>query len=123
MTISKHQRGFTLIEVLVALAIVGVALAACVRALGVGTHGVRNMQERSLAQQAAQNFLAEMRLQAMLPALGRRTHACPQGTLALRCEQVVLATPNPAFRRVTVRVSLSKGPVLAQLDGLMSGVQ
>lgn len=120
MTAGNRQRGFTLIEVLIALAIVGVALAACVRALGVGVNGVRNMQERSLAQQAAQNFLAEMRLQAVLPALGRRAQPCPQGTLAFTCEQVVQATPNNSFRRVTVRVKLDKGPVLAQLDGLMS---
>ncbi|PLC51841.1 type II secretion system protein GspI [Pollutimonas subterranea] len=120
MTDHSRQRGFTLIEVLIALAIAGVALAACVRALSVGVNGVRNMQERSLAQQAAQNFLAEMRLQAVLPVLGRRTQPCPQGTLALDCEQVVQATPNPSFRRVTVRVSLGKGAVLAQLDGLMS---
>lgn len=120
MTVESRQRGFTLIEVLIALAIAGVALAACVRALGVGVNGVRNMQERSLAQQAAQNFLAEMRLQAVLPALGRRTQPCPQGTLALNCEQVVQATPNNSLRRVTVRVSLGKGSVLAQLDGLMS---
>jgi general secretion pathway protein I len=120
MTGRHHQQGFTLIEVLVALAIAGVALAACVRALGVGVNGVRNLQERSLAQQAAHNFLAEMRLQGALPALGRRTQPCPQGTLPLHCEHVVQATPNFNFRRVTVRVSLGKGPVLAQMDGLMS---
>src|SRR3546814_10471858 len=84
MTVDGRQRGFTLIEVLIALAIAGVALAACVRALGVGVNGVRNMQERSLAQQAAQNFLAEMRLQAVLPDLGRRNQPCPQGTLTFK---------------------------------------
>ena len=120
MTKQCRQRGFTLVEVLIALAIAGVALAACVRALGVGVNGVQKMQERSLAQQSAQNFLSEMRLQAIFPALGRRTESCPQSTMPLRCEQVVQATPNAAFRRVTVRVSLDEGPVLAQLDGLMS---
>ncbi|NGM88467.1 type II secretion system minor pseudopilin GspI [Parapusillimonas sp. SGNA-6] len=120
MTARRRQQGFTLVEVLVALAIAGVALAACVRALGVGVNGVRQLQERSLAQQAAHNYLAEMRLQGALPALGRRTQPCPQGTLPLHCEQVVQATPNFNFRRVTVRVSLPKGPVLAQMDGLMS---
>lgn len=114
-----RQSGFTLIEVLIALAIVGVALAACVRALGVGVNGVRNMQERSLAQQAAQNFLAEMRLQAVFPALGRRAQPCPQGTLALACEQEVQETPNNNFRRVTVRVTLGNGPILARFDALM----
>lgn len=120
MTAVSVERGFTLIEVLVALAIVGVALAACIRALGVGVNGVRAMQESSLAQQAAQNFLAEMRLQAVFPALGRRSLPCPQGPLALHCEQQVQATPNSRFRRVTVRVSLGDGPVLAELDGLAS---
>lgn len=120
MTAGSRQRGFTLIEVLIALAIAGIALAACVRALGIGVNGVRNMQERSLAQQAAQNFMAEMRLQAVMPDLGRRTRPCPQGPMAFKCEQLVQATPNNSFRRVTVRVNLGKGPVLAQLDGLMS---
>lgn len=119
MTVGARQSGFTLIEVLIALAIVGVALAASVRALSVGVNGVRNMQERSLAQQAAQNSLAEMRLQGIFPVLGRRAQPCAQGTLALTCEQVVQATPNNNFRRVTVRVTLGNGPVLAQLDGLM----
>lgn len=118
--VRRCQRGFTLIEVLVALAIVGVALAASVRALGVGVTGVRHMQERSLAQQAAQNFLAELRLQAIFPPLGRRTQPCPQGTLAFRCEHDVQATPNARFRRVSVQVRLDKGPVIARLDGLVS---
>lgn len=120
MTSARSQQGFTLIEVLVALAIAGVALAACVRALGVGVNGVQAMQERSLAQQAAQNFMAEMYLQGVFPPLGRRTQPCPQGAMALNCEQVVQATPNGDFRRVTLRVSLDEGPVLARLDGLMT---
>ena len=123
MTSHGRQDGFTLIEVLVALAIAGVALAACVRALGVGATGVRAMQERSLAQQAAQNFMAESRLQAVFPAVGRRTQPCPQGPLRFQCEQVVQATPNPDFRRMTVRVRLGKGPVLTELDGITSRIQ
>ena len=123
MTKQSAQQGFTLIEVLVALASAGVALAACVRALGVGANGVRGMQERSLAQQAAQNFLAELRLQRVFPPVGRRTQACPQGTLSFRCEQIVQGTPNPDFRRITVRVGLTNGPTLTELDGLVTRVQ
>lgn len=120
MSNGRFARGFTLIEVLVALAIVGVALAASVRAVGVSTQSVHLVRERSLAQRAASNFLAEIRLRGLFPETGTRTQACPQGALALRCEQVVQATPNLLFRRVTVRVYLDNSPVLAELDGLVS---
>lgn len=123
MMTRNRQRGFTLIEVLIALAIVGVALAACVRALGAGVNGVRTLHERSLALQAAENFLAEMRLQAVFPALGQRAQPCPQGTLALTCQQTVQATPNNNFRRVTVRVTHGDSPTLARLDGLVPRVR
>ncbi|MBV6274014.1 type II secretion system minor pseudopilin GspI [Alcaligenaceae bacterium CGII-47] len=120
MTALSRQHGFTLIEVLVALAIVGVALAASIRALGVGVIGVQQLEVRTLALHAAENLLAEMRLQSVFPALGSTQHPCPQGTLALRCTQSVQATQNVRFRRVTVRVRLDDGPVLAELDALAS---
>src|SRR3546814_14656208 len=50
----------------------------------------------------------------------RRNQPCPQGTLTFKCEQVVQDTPNNSFRRVTVSVSLGKGPVLAQQIGRAS---
>lgn len=114
------QAGFTLIEVLVALAIVSVALAASMRALGISSNGAKTMQESSLALQVAGNHLAELRLLRTLPKLGRQTTACPQGRFAFVCEQQVQSTVNGNFRLVTVKVSLDNGHVLAELNGLMS---
>ncbi|MCB5364387.1 type II secretion system minor pseudopilin GspI [Pusillimonas sp. CC-YST705] len=114
------QRGFSLIEVLIALAIVGVALAACVRALGVSANGVQGMQARSLALQAAHNQLAEMRLQQLFPDLGQRSEPCSQGPMEFVCEQQVQRTAHNAFRQLTLRVRQADGPVLAELGGLLS---
>ncbi|WP_269497639.1 type II secretion system minor pseudopilin GspI [Castellaniella sp. S9] len=123
MSARRRAGGFTLVEVLVALAIVAVALAASIRALGIGTNGVRNLQERSLALQAAGNLLAEMRLQGAFPSVGRHSQPCPQGGMPLLCEQWVQATPNLRFRRVSVSVRMANGPVLARIDGLASSLQ
>lgn len=117
---NSSQRGFTLIEVLVALAIVGVALAASIRALGLGVSGTEALRDRSLAMLSANNVLADIYLQQAFPPQGRSSRGCPQGGLALQCEQIVQATPNVRFHRVTVRVRLGDGPVLAEVDGLAS---
>ncbi len=122
MTTSCTQTGFTLLEVLIALAIVSVALAASVRALGVGANGAQAMQQRSLALQAAENRLTELRLMRSLPAPGRRTEPCPQGPLPLVCEQLFQTTVNRNFRLATVRARLRGGPVLAELNGLLSAL-
>jgi len=122
MSAPRTQTGFTLLEVLVALAIVSVALAACMRALGVSAGGAQAMQQRSLALQAVENRLAELRLQRAFPVPGRGAEPCPQGPLALVCEQEFQNTMNGNFRQVTVRARLAQGPVLAELSGLLSSL-
>ncbi|MGB6105970.1 MAG: type II secretion system minor pseudopilin GspI [Pusillimonas sp.] len=122
MSTPRAQAGFTLIEVLVALAIVSVALAACMRALGVSAGGAQSMQQRSLALQAAENQLAELRLLRAFPQPGRKSDPCPQGPLAFECEQQFQTTVNGNFRLVTVRARLEQGPVLAELNGLLSSL-
>lgn len=114
------QAGFTLLEVLVALAIVSIALAACMRALGVSAGGAQAMQQRSLALLAVENRLAELRLLRVFPVPGRSTEPCQEGPLALVCDQEVQSTANGNFRLVTVRAHLAQGPVLAELNGLLS---
>lgn len=114
--------GFTLIEVLVALAIVSVALAASMRALGISSSGAQAMQQRSLALQVADNRLAELRLLRAFPNIGHSTDPCPQGPFAFVCQQQTQTTVNGNFRLVTVNVRVDKGPVLAKLSGLMSSL-
>lgn len=102
----RRASGFTMIEVLVALAIIAIALAASIRAVGSVANSTRDLHERLLAGWSADNALAELRLTHAWPELGETEFDCPQGNLALKCTREVLATPNPIFRRVEVSVRL-----------------
>ena len=97
-------QGFTLLEVLVALVIIGTALAASLRAIGSLTQNSSDLRAAMMATWSAENRLTQIRLTHEWPPLGKREFACPQGELQLRCNEQIVATPNPAFRRVEVSV-------------------
>ncbi|MEB0048385.1 MULTISPECIES: type II secretion system minor pseudopilin GspI [unclassified Pseudomonas] len=116
-----RQAGFTLIEVLVALAIIAVAMSAAVRVAGLMTQSNGLLRDRSIALLAAQSRLAELRLEPRL-TLGQRTIECDQGRLLLRCEQAVAYAQNGRLLRVGVQVfdRSHEAPPLARLDTLLS---
>jgi general secretion pathway protein I len=102
--ILKAPRGFTLIEVLVALTIASVALLAALRATSTLTQGLQDMRQRTYALWSAENRLATIRVVSEWPEVGRRQFDCSQGGILLVCDEEVFATPNPFFRRVEVSV-------------------
>ncbi|APX74037.1 type II secretion system minor pseudopilin GspI [Achromobacter insolitus] len=122
-----RQRGFTLIEVLVALAIIAVAMGAALRATGVMAENNRALQDKTLALLAAQNALTQLRLEQVLPRAGTRSAACPQGGRALQCEMEFTNSMNRSFRQVSIKVrdagASQTGAVLLQLDGLLSSLR
>ena len=98
------QRGFTLVEILVALAIVAVALSAGLQATGALTRLAERQSQQWLAQLCAENELARLRLQAQLPPVGESTQRCEQLGQVLTVRLTVNSTPNPSFRRVEAAV-------------------
>jgi general secretion pathway protein I len=100
----RRAKGFTLLEVLVALVVVGTALGASLRAIGSLTQNSSDLRASMMATWSAENRLTQIRLAKEWPALGRRSFDCMQGELRLICREEVFATPNPSFRRVEVSV-------------------
>lgn len=96
--------GFTLLEVLVALTIIAVALAAALRGAMALTGNARDVSLRQYALMAAENRLLELRLQRGDVTTGESALDCPEGGIVFVCRQSVGPTPNPFFRRVEVHV-------------------
>jgi general secretion pathway protein I len=104
MTLPR-QAGFTLIEVLVALAITAIALIAGLKATAALTDNADRQRALLLAQLCAENKLLELRLLRRLPEVGDFDSDCVQAGRTLRVTQTVRPTPNSNFRRVDAAVS------------------
>jgi len=115
------RRGFTLVEVLVALAIVSIALLAALRAAGQGTNSVGELRSRLLAGWVAENLLAEHRARADWLPPGIQRGKEREGGIDFDWREEVVATPNPAFRRIDVFVSAAaeESRTLAHLTGFV----
>ncbi len=98
------SKGFTLVEVLVALAILAIALAAGVRATSAVVDGTGVLQEHQLAGWVAQNRLAEMVAKGEFPDIGTAEGKESQYGREFTWQQTTSGTPNKKFRRVELKV-------------------
>ena len=101
---TRATRGFTLIEVLVALGIVAVTLVAGLRATMALVDNARRQSDGVVAQVCAENALIGLRLARQMPAMGTSDFPCDMAERAFQGRLVVSATPNPIFRRVDAQV-------------------
>jgi general secretion pathway protein I len=107
----QQQGGFTLVEVMVALAIVGISLTAGLQATAAITHQAQRQSDMLLAQVCAENELVKVRLARQLPGVGDSQVACEQAGRELTVTLGVRPTPNPNFRRVDAQVRDADTPI------------
>jgi general secretion pathway protein I len=101
------QQGFSLMEVLIGLAILAIALMAGIKALSQTVQTQTVVQQQYLATLSANNALNKVYLQKLWPEFEVYKENCSQLNVSLVCIRKAFATPNPLFRRVEIEVYLA----------------
>lgn len=102
--LSKHEGGFTLIEVMVALAILAVVAVAASRASSAYLSSVEVLRTRTLAHFVAQNAVADLRIQDTWLTANKTQKITAQG----RDWQIVMTVSDaitPALKEVNIAVA------------------
>ena len=112
LTFGATQRGFTLVEVLVALSIVAIALTAGTQATLSLTRNAERQSDVLLAHVCAENEMVRARLSKQMPGVGDTRIDCEQANRRFAVALSVRPTPNPNFRRIDAEVFNGDVPVL-----------
>lgn len=116
----NHQGGFSLIEVVIALAIIAIAMGALINSTSSATNNTLHMQEKTLAHWVAMNKMAELQLSGEWPSLGKKEGKAELGDREWEWITEVIGTELNEIRRVDIRVRRKGDPKDTSLE-LVSG--
>ena len=119
-----RARGFTLIEVLVALAIVVIGMAAVMGALNSSASTLTFLRDKSFSQWVAENKIANMRISGAAPSVGNSSGNVDFAGRSWHWRMEVVATEIPGMVRMDVNVRPAdvkgddNGPWFTTMSGL-----
>ncbi len=120
----KKQTGFLLVEILVALVILAIPLAAITRAVSQAIDTTAALRDRNIAIWVAQDRLTMHRIERDWPSLKTTTGTSEMAGRSWRWQEKVISTPVAQLRRVEIEIRDENGPdVLAKLVGFLRDPQ
>ena len=106
MIIRPRQLAFTLLEVLIALAIFATVAAVLLTASARSLQNASRLEEKALAGWVADNYLTELQLADTAPAIGEDSRELEYAGRQWQLYSETSATSEPGMRRVDVWVAV-----------------
>ncbi|MHB1950562.1 MAG: type II secretion system minor pseudopilin GspI [Acidiferrobacteraceae bacterium] len=117
---TDRARGFTLVEVLIALVVLAIALGAVLRAVGQSIDMAVALRQRTVALWVAEDRLAKHEIRRDWIPVSVREGTSREGGQVWRWSETISSTPLPDFRRIDIRVRRAHGRTpLARLTGFL----
>ncbi|TJY55776.1 type II secretion system protein GspI [Sinimarinibacterium sp. CAU 1509] len=103
-TVARPEHGFTLVEMLVAVAVLAIAMAAILSGMARYADNTAHLRERTLALWVAHNRLTEIELQPKWPDVSKSDGDMEMGGRSWRWKVEVKKTEDPHLRRIDIQV-------------------
>ncbi len=102
----RANRGFTLIEIIIAVAVLAAAMGAIITGMARYADNASYLREKTVALWVAHNHLTELELEPVWPQLGKSDGDVEMAGAEWRWFVTISETPDPGVRRVDIRVQL-----------------
>ena len=122
---SAGLRGFTLIEVLIALAVLAVVMASIARSTSQTAVATLDLQQQTFAGWVGANVIEQLRLKDPWPEIGRRQGRTRMGQTEWHWQLDISSTEESRMRRldVVVYIDSNRQHSIAALSGFVGRSQ